>query len=147
MHHDRQELLTAGDWDVYDDFLRCGQASLQLVTSPKMLSVAEMIQKRQGIPYLYAPLSYRLSEIENAYVKLDNLMGWSIDRSALYAAARKHMEQAAQRLGGRPLAVHLGAAERPGDLARALLEYGFQIHSITLKEAGFDQDGDILWLA
>ncbi|MDR3288132.1 MAG: hypothetical protein LBT22_01745 [Peptococcaceae bacterium] len=155
--HESPALRLTSGWVDFDDFLCCGRASLQIVTTPVMLPVAKMIQKRQEIPYLYLPTNYRLREIKQAWSDMEEAVGRAWARDEVTADSEKWIDEARRKTSDREIALKLGAVARPGNLARALLEYGFNISSVEISvrdpnpEDGLrdiiTSDDDLQWIA
>ncbi|MDR3270256.1 MAG: nitrogenase component 1 [Peptococcaceae bacterium] len=128
----RLSLRNAYGWRNFDDFLSTGDASLTLVTDPEMLPAAEGISKRRQIPYVYLPLSYRLSEIQEAYERLDEQFGVKTDMSEFASQAKTAIEQIQAQLGPCRLALDERGAARPWNTSRALLEYAFSLGAVSV---------------
>ncbi len=124
---------SSGNWKKFEDFQRCAEAALNLVTSEKMVPAARYLEKRFGIPWLFLPHSFRLQKVEKNYGELERFFCKRADTEGEGDKSRSLIEEAQSRLEGRKLEVDLTHAAHPWDMARALLEYGFDIDSVTVN--------------
>ena len=105
------------------------------------------MERRLGIPYLYAPGSYRVERIAEVYRSMAERTGRSLpDLSPFRTPAEQKIAQARGHLGDTPIVVDSSGDLLPLSLARALLEYGFQVR-LVLENLIFDGDlTDYHWI-
>lgn len=140
LKHGAYELIVSGAWGDFDDFLKCGQAHLQLVTDRVMLPIAESLYQHHQIPYLYLPISYRLSEIENGYIKLDEALDRKTQISNYIAETNRNIDLALEKAQDRNIDLNLSGVSQPWNLTRSLLEYGFCVSSVTVPHDESEED-------
>lgn len=135
------------DCATFDDFLAMSRSRLNLVTTPIGLAAAQEMEQRLGLPYLYAPGTYRIEDISAAYQAIAERTGKALpDLSSYQETARREIAAARARLGDTPIVVDSSGDFRPLSLARTLLEYGFCVRLVT-ENLIFDGDlTDYHWL-
>ena len=135
------------DCATFDDFLDMSKSRLNLVTTPTGLAAAQEMERRLGIPYLYAPGSYSVERIAEVYRSMAERTGRSLpDLSPFRTPAEQKIAQARGHLGGTPIVVDSSGDLLPLSLARALLEYGFHVR-LVLENLIFDGDlTDYHWI-
>jgi hypothetical protein len=135
--------------DDWYDLAALANTRLSLVTSTQMLSTAQMLEARQAVPYLYLPIDYRLESIANAYEKLGEVLGMVIDCQGASDVIRNEIDRTLHIVGSQPISLLLSGSERPWNLVRALIEYGFNIESVTVNEEDDpteSADADFKWI-
>lgn len=111
----------------YDDFLRMGMAGTNLVLSVKAMSAAKEIRNARHIP-LFPTNS--VDRVKNHYRRLSESLGVSFDLDKYAKSAEDHVRKVSDMVKGMTVSVGSMATERPFDLARSLVDYGFDVRSV-----------------
>lgn len=127
----------------FDEYQDMGKSQLALVTREMSRTAAEDMRARLGIPYLAFPACYDVAEIGDTYAELSSALGKSLPHEQLNpwrARAQAAVEDALEATSGIPLAIDCEASLVPHSLARALLDYGFNVKWIFRSKHLFDTD-------
>lgn len=116
------------DCRTFDEFLNMASSRLNLVTAVPGEKAAASMAETLGIPWVYAPTSHRLEDIRQTYTDTAAALGRPLpDLTPYEEAVQKKIDRTLARLDGMPVVVDRSASMRPLVLARALLEYGFNV--------------------
>lgn len=119
------------DCQTFDDFLSLADSRLNVVVTPMAQIAAEQMLVTLGIPFLFAPSSYKLAEIVQVYHDIAALLRVDKpDLSKYLARTREAIEKTRQHLGNLPIVVDSSSTRMPFALAKALLDYGFNVTMI-----------------
>ena len=130
------KLRHISQYQTFDGYQEMASSRLNLVIAPPGRQAAGQMREKLGIPFLFLPVSYRLTEIEAGYRDLAAFAGQSPDFDFVphRDAALRAIERAKGRVGETPLIVDASAFIRPFEAARALLEYGFPVMRVQAQE-------------
>lgn len=131
------------DCKTFGDYQRMGTSQLALVAREMSRTAAEDTRERLGIPYLTLPACYDIAEIGKKYEELSNALDKPLPCKSLdlwRARAEKAIEDALEAADGISLAVDCEASLVPHALARALLDYGFDVKWLFRSKHLFDAD-------
>lgn len=142
------ELRHIANYKTFESYQDMAKSSCNILITPVGKQAAEYMGKKHEMPYIYLPITYRLEKIENNYEQLKEfLIGI---KEKLYCdfsleeykkEALESIECAKEAVGDTPIIVDYSAARSPFGLARALLEYGFNIVRVQAPECiGIDQE-------
>lgn len=125
-----------GDFDTFETFQDMAKSAGSLVLSPIGTLAAQSMERKLAMPYLFEPVSYRLSEIAEQYMRIARFLGKKCapDLENRERQARDAMEETRRALGGRPVWIAGGAVAKPFGLARALLEAGFRVETVVAQK-------------
>ncbi len=131
-------------YDSFDGYQEMGRSRLNLVIAPPAKKAADSMEKKLGIPSLFAPVSYRMEEVEASYQAIADCIGTDpgtpFDFTPHVEATRAAIQRAREKVGNTPIIVDSSAFVRPFDAARALLEYGFHVVRVQAEDCiPFDQ--------
>ena len=131
----------------YEDFLRFGAGSLNLVTYPSFVYGAEGFSERLGRPMLYLPPSTHYEEIDRELSALAGAIGAaSPDTSGLRRDCEQALEETRIALDGTPVYLDYIAHTRPLGLARLFLEHGIRVERVYIDVIGGEEEQDFRWL-
>ncbi len=112
----------------FDEFLDMASSRLNLVTAVPGEKAAAFMAETLGIPWVYAPTSHRLEDIRQAYADTAAALGRPLPDLAPYEeAVQEKIARTLARLDGMPVVVDRSAGMRSLVLARALVEFGFNV--------------------
>lgn len=127
----------------FDEYQDMGKSSLALVARALGRAAAEDMRDRLGIPFMSFPACYDCDQVEAAYARMARLLGKpEPDLSEWDRRARSAVKQTVEALGDVPLAVDCEGSLVPHSLARALLDYGFNVRWLFRSKHLFDADAD-----
>lgn len=109
--------------------------------------MAEYMRESLGIPYCYAPHSYGQGKITQNYCRMEAFLDVKFSIAAYREEAEKFIGFYCRQLCGISLAVGEAANADPFELARALVDYGFNVPYIFSDRIGNSEQEDIAWLA
>ncbi len=118
------------DFETFGDYQEMAKSRLNLVLSPVAKYASEQMKKRLGIESLLAYNTYDLKEIREFYQRLEERLQVEIDIAEFEKRAKDKIQIAREIIGDYPIALDYQAVKKPFTLAKALLEYGFQVKFI-----------------
>ena len=141
-------------YDSYDEFLKMGGSCLNLYTNPFSLPAVRDLKKRLGQDFLYLPQVWRAADIEATLQSLLACLDLTMaQRTAAEQEIQSWQRQAGQALqaakrviGTRPLALDLTFTFRPLNLARLLIEHGFNVTRLYSDAFLPEERDDFCWL-
>ena len=113
-----------------DELFGFGAAQVNVLCSVNWVEAATYLQERFGTPYITAPYSYSIAEIDGYYHQLEQALGCTIDVSEQRAGAQEALERALNAVAGEPLDLDLAQMARPWSCVRALLNYDFEVRNV-----------------
>lgn len=132
----------------YEEFRVMGHARWNLVMSENGIRAAKEMQPRMD--YRYIPMRYDLDGIRREYESLFDMFGKSVDLSSYEKEARDAIADTARFLDGMSIAVGSSASAFPMNLARMLLENGFNVTEVFKTDIYSDLDSkdreDMEWI-
>ena len=127
-------LLHISECTTYQEFQAMSQSSLNLVVGLQGVLPAEEMEHKLKIPALFAPVSYRWEAIEKNYERLAEQLGISICLEAYRVKTERQVQQTKAIVRRKPIIIDASATSRPFELARFLLEEGFQVAKIFVQK-------------
>ena len=103
-------------------------ASLNVVVHPIGSILAKKMEEGLGIPYVFCPVSYDISEIKKQYEKMENAMGRKLD-------IKKPNGLSVNMLKGKRAAVGCSIYGDPLELSIALARLGAKVDAIFMRNA------------
>ena len=117
----------------YEQYLEMSGSSLNITIIPEAAAAGAELEQRLGQKNLYLPVSWDFEKIKDNYKRLCGEIGIELpDLSQIEKEAESALSAAAEKLGGRPVAVDFVAAHKPFELCRLLLEHGFNVKRIFI---------------
>lgn len=135
-------VLQLGECETYEEFQQIGCGCLNVLMRPVAKKACKTMENKLGIPTMSAFPEYNIEFISSWYEQLaDTLKIPHFDYSLFLEKAREKINSTKQLVGTIPIAVDYQAVLQPFGLARALLDYGFNVKLIVTKEClGIDLD-------
>lgn len=119
------------DCKTFDEFLSMADSRLNIVVAPMAQMAAEQMIEKLGIPFLFAPGSFKINEIVHVYNDIATVLGRNKpDLSGYIDRAREKIAKTLKQLGDMPIVVDSSSTRMPFSLAKALLDYGFNVKMI-----------------
>lgn len=134
MSEEGYEIKHITDFDKFDDFLSMSDSKLNVILSPVAKYASEEMEKNLGIKALLAYNTYDIGEIKDFYRSIGELLGINIETEKYEDSARKKIEEAHALIGSYPVAIDYQAVRKPFTLAKALIEYGFNVKIVMTDE-------------
>lgn len=129
-----------GEWSTEEDFLKCRESVLNIVTSEERMPAARYLESVFGIPWILLTDSCRMSVVKENHkllsekmMQISGIQDISGETARLRQMARREIEEVLHLAGERKLTLDLTGTGRPWDLTRALIEYGFRIEKIIMS--------------
>jgi hypothetical protein len=137
-YHGIKELRHISMYDAFDDYQTMAKSRLNLVTSPMGMQAALQMERLLGIPHLFLPVSYRMENVAGNYRVLESAVcsgnGRSFDFSTYEKEAEAAISNALETVGNLPVIVDDSSVLKSFELARALIEYGFNVARVVTGE-------------
>ena len=131
----------------FEDYQAMGRSQLNLVLRHLGRYTAQRLEQRLGTPWVEAPTSYDLEEIEDIYRRIAAALGADCpDLSHWRGRAEQAIARARRAVGERPVVVDSSASMRPFALAAALHRYGFSIQAVYAAHWKQTDQEDRAWL-
>ncbi len=134
MEENGYEVRHITDSDKFDDFLEMSKSCLNILLSPVAKYASEEMEKNLGIEMLKAYNTYDISEINDFYKSLSDMLGIKINTAEYEKRAENSIEEALKAIGDYPIAIDYQAVKKPFTLAKALIEYGFNVGFVMTDE-------------
>ena len=112
------------------EFQQMSRSTLNILIRPGGRLAAHKMENKLRIPYCFIPVTYGLERITQSYQKLGEFLGVSLNVKQYHLKAQDDIESYRRRLGPLTVAVGQSVNASPFELARALIEYGFQVRYI-----------------
>lgn len=124
------------DFRTFAGFQVMGGSRLNLVTAQVGQYAAKQMEKKHGIPYYRGLVSYDPDQVERMYQKLADTLEVPVPQEIKEEKDKTldSIKQAALHLNGLPVIPDDGGVERPFDMARALLRYGFNVPAVISQK-------------
>lgn len=144
-----KELRHISNYDTFAGYQDMARSQFNLVIAPPARQAAGQMEEKHGTPFAFLPVSYRMDEIKEQYHTLMTALGKATDDFDLgpyEQATREAINRALAAVGDAPIVVDRSAAVRPFGMARALLEYGFNVVRVQAQECIGSDKGNYEWL-
>ncbi len=137
-------------YDTFEDYQDMATSRMNLVITPVGRQAAGQMEEKHDTPFVFLPVSYRLEQIAANYEKLAAAFGaegvGEFDFAPYIEEVQKAMARALAAIGDAPIIVDASAVKCPFGLARALVEYGFNVVRVQAPECiGIDK-ADFKWI-
>lgn len=142
----------------YEEFRDMGNHCLNLQLAPFADRAVKLLKQKEGMEYIETFVSYDFEEIEKNYqaiLQKLKALGIKIEETQIANAnqilleAKEKAEQAVEEtraeIGSQKLFLDYSAFVRPLKAARFLLEHGFEVAGVYLKEEQ-EEDPDYQWI-
>ena len=131
----------------FEEFQSMAGARLNLVMMEMGRYAAKNMEKRLGIPWLDAPVSYSIKDVDQKYTQIAAALSGEKNIWGSYREnALEKIEQCKKEVKDTPLIVDSSAASRPFALAKALVEYGFNVGAVFITHGKDFDKAERLWL-
>lgn len=131
----------------FDDYQDMAKSRLNLVLAPSGKYASEQMKRRLDIPFQMALTAFQPKNITKCYEGVAAALDAPCPKLELYEhSADEALSAAAKELDGLPVVVDGEAITRPFELARALLEHGFTVHSVYEQKLKPSDKADYAWL-
>lgn len=118
----------------YDEFLKMAHSALNIVADSNAIPAAKRMEYTFGIPWVDMSFTLSLDEIIGQYRCLENALGIPLDVSATKCRLENKISNSCHLLNGTPISIDGRVIAYPYSVAKALIEYGFQIEGIVTTE-------------
>ena len=121
------------DYERFEDFQEMARSVLNIVTAPISLGAAQMMEKKLGIPYIKAFVTYDTEEIMDLYEDLSEILQEDLVEPALafLKKAEEKISTVKDIVGDYPIAIDYQAVIRPYSLALTLVRHGFHVGMVA----------------
>ncbi len=118
--------------DTYEEFQDMGNSKYNLVLRPEARRAAEDMKLKNNIDYNFNPISYDLDHIRQDYEDIKNMIApnMELDLKKYEEKAISAINEAKKCIGDMPIIIDHSSVCRPYSLAKALIQYGFNVESI-----------------
>lgn len=114
----------------FKEFQQMSRSTLNILIGLGGRLAAYKMKNKLKIPHCFIPVTYGLERITQFYQKLGEFLGVSLNVKQYCLKAQDDIESYRRRLGPLTVAVGQSVNASPFELARALIEYGFQVRYI-----------------
>ena len=132
----------------FEAFEKMGESKFNLVLRPEAKVAAEDMKRHHGIEYRFLPVSYDMETVEAQYKEIIELINKdvAIDFTAIQEETKAAIEKAKEVIGDFPIVIGNSAICRPFNLAKALINYGFNVQKIYAEEVTAFEKDSFAWL-
>lgn len=114
----------------FEEYMKMGNASFNLVLNPESRFAAEDLRKRLGLPYCELTRLYQLDKIKKQYGLFGAALGVNLDDHIYYEKTSCVLEQFVKKYKGLNFAVGQMINANPFELSLALVKYGMKVSYI-----------------
>lgn len=148
-----------GNLKTYEELKNMGNNGLNLLVTPPVKKVADLLKRTQGMEYLKSHVTYHLDEIkENYHAIIKQLISLNIleENDSRIADIEKELEiwekkaesaiqTAREKVGDTRICIDYSAFNNPFSAARFFAKHGFHIEKVYAKEID-EEDASYQWL-
>lgn len=136
------EVRQLGDYQEHESFCEMGRSKYNLIVRPAGKFAAQYMDEHFDTTSLRSMITYDMDEIRKNYEEWEALLDGKHDKKAhtrfcieeQEKETRKVIAQTVERLKGIPISVSDSAVLRPFTLAKALIQYGFNVTEVIEQE-------------
>lgn len=114
----------------FDDYLKMGDASFNLILNPESRKAAFALEKRLGMPYAELARLYELDRIHRQYELFGAALGVDFDDDEQYSAAEKAVSSMKDACAGKSFAIGQVVNGNSIEMALALEKLGLRVTSV-----------------
>ena len=145
--HGGYEVHHISEKNSFDEFMKMGNSSFNLVIAPQGIYAAKEMEERLGMPYEFLPVSYEAEVIEETYNKLSSLLGIKgYDQGPAKDKAMESIEKTRSLIKDYPIAIDQSGVMRPYAAAKALVEYKFNVQMILSHKELPSEKEEAMWI-
>ena len=135
--HNIDKVYQVGEHETMESYYEMGRSILNVLLTPITRLAAENMKRELGIESVQTLISYDLNEIKESYELIEKVLSDDIafDFSDIEKHTRQVISDTLKEVGQMPILVSGSAVLRPFSLAKALLEYGFNVTEISAQAA------------
>ena len=134
----------------FEDYQNMAKSAFNLVIAPPGKQAAQQMEEKLGMPFTFLPVSYRLEQIAKNYEQLIKVLAPEKENTFNVEPYKQEVEAAIERarkaVGKTPIIVDASAVKCPFSLARALMEYGFNVVRVQTPEVIGIERQDYEWI-
>lgn len=140
-------LASVHDCKTYEEFLGLARAGTIVSVFPSGEWGARKTAERLGRPHLYLPAAFDYEQIEAQEGQLFDFFGLPYpDFAAERASCDEELAETLAVVGDAPIAIDAVAHPRPLELARLLIEHGFNVREVYLDGVNEEEAAVLDWL-
>ncbi|MCT4566437.1 MAG: hypothetical protein N4A68_19245 [Maledivibacter sp.] len=141
-----EDILHIRDFKTYEQYHGMSRSKYNLLIKPGGKMAVKEMKKRFKIPFADVPVAYRLDGIEENYMKIEQLLGKSLEYKKYRKAAEEIIRDKVKTLGRLSVAVGATANACPFELARELVERDFHVPYIFADQLLPSDEVHVDWL-
>ena len=135
------------NYEGFDAYQEMARSCLNLVISPAGTYASQQMESKHGTPFVTALTSFRTSCIRDTYSRIADKLRVRCPELSIYEEeCERRMWETAGKLKGMTVLLDGEAVTRPFDLARALLEHGFQVTHIFEQKVLPPDEENYKWI-
>ncbi len=140
-------LASIHDCKTYEEFLGLARAGTIVSVFPSGEWGARKTAERLGRPHLYLPATFDYEQIEGQEGQLFDFFGLPYpDFAAERASCDEELAETLAVVGDAPIAIDAVVHPRPLELARLLIEHGFNVREVYLDGVNEEEAAALDWL-
>ena len=117
----------------YEEYQQMAESEFCICYYPAAIPGCRMLAERLGSTALYVPFSFDYDEIDEAFASLAKTLNIPLpDPSARRQACNDALKETLSLVGNTPIAIDYTFCPRPLDLAKLLLDNGFNVERVYL---------------
>lgn len=135
------------NYEGFDAYQEMARSCLNLVISPAGTYASQQMESKHGTPFVTALTSFRTSCIRDTYSRIADKLRVRCPELSIYEEeCERRMWETAGKLKGMTVLLDGEAVTRPFDLARALLEHGFQVTHVFEQKVLPPDEENYKWI-
>ncbi len=144
------ELRHISLYDTFEGYQNMAKSQFNIVLAPAGRQAAAQMEKKHGKPFIFQPVTYRMEEIRQNYEGMAKWLSKEMSDDFDIEIYEKHTQEVIDRalaaVGSMPIIVDASAVVRAFDMARALLEYGFNVIRVQTQDCIKIDKANMEWL-
>lgn len=142
-----RELREITSCRTYAEYQRMAASSICISTQAPARAGGDELERRLGQRHLYLPQSFDADTLERNARALAEALGTPLpDLAAERERAAQALEAARERIGSAPVAIDYTFTSRPLELARLLIEQGFNVTDVYLDSISAEERAAFVFL-
>ncbi|MBQ7738941.1 MAG: hypothetical protein IJT59_04750 [Desulfovibrionaceae bacterium] len=133
----------------YCDYLDLAKSKYNLTIFEDAYLAAETLSQNLNQTHIHLPVAYTPAKIRDELNELAQILEFKLDTDLINLAELKacaSMQKAKGILGNMPIHIDYTFSPKPLNLARALLDFGFNVQAIYLDAFDPKEEDDYIWL-
>ena len=144
-----KEVKHISEQKTFKDFEQMGESKYNLVLRPEARIAADDMKRHHNVQYRFLPVSYDMDTVATQYQEIVEFINKDVvvDLTIPKQEAEAQIKKAKEIIGDFPIVIGHSAVCRPFNLAKALINYGFNVQKVYGEDVSAFEKDSFEWLA